>query len=79
MGYAIECALKAYIAKQTKRHDFPRDRKFVNDIYTHDLDKLLRVSGLEPEYRKEIKRNPSFELNWMIVKDWSEQARYATS
>lgn len=76
LGYAVECAFKAYIAKQTKRYDFP-DRKFVNDIYTHDLNKLLSVSGLESEYRKESKRNSNFELNWTIVKDWSEQSRYA--
>ena len=76
LGYAVECAFKAYIAKQTKRYDFPPDRKFVTDIYTHDLNKLLSVSGLEPEYRKEIRRNPNFELNWTIVKDWSEQSRY---
>jgi HEPN domain-containing protein len=77
LGYAVECAFKACIAKQTKRYDFP-ERKFINDIYTHDLNKLLNVSGLEPEHRKESKRNPSFELNWTIVKDWSEQSRYVT-
>src|SRR5437764_14458781 len=70
LGYAVECAFKACIAKQTKRYDFP-DRKFVNDIYTHDLNKLLSVSGLEQEHRRESQRNPSFELNWTIVKDWS--------
>jgi HEPN domain-containing protein len=78
LGYAVECALKAYIAKQTKRYDFPPDRKFVNDIYTHELNKLLSVSGLEQKYREEIKRNPNLELNWTIVKDWSEQSRYVT-
>ena len=77
LGYAVECAFKAYIAKQTKRHDFP-DWKFVKDIYTHDLNKLLSLSGLEAEYRKESSRNPDFELNWTIVKDWSERARYVS-
>ena len=75
LGYAVECALKACIARQTRRNDFP-DRKFVNDIYTHDLNRLLSVSGLEPEHRRESNRNPSFEVNWTIVKDWSEQSRY---
>lgn len=75
LGYAVECAFKACIARQTRRYDFP-DRKFVNDIYTHDLNKLLSVSGLEPEHRRESNRNPIFELNWTIVKDWSEQSRY---
>jgi len=75
LGYAVECALKACIARQTRRYDFP-DRQFVNDIYTHDLNKLLSVSGLEPEHRRESNRNPIFELNWTIVKGWSEQSRY---
>lgn len=78
LGYAVECALKACIARQTRRYDFP-DRKLVNDSYTHDLSKLLSVSGLEPEYRKESDNNPTFELNWTIVKDWSEQSRYTVS
>lgn len=76
LGYAVECAFKACIAKQTKRYDFPPDRKFVNDIYTHDLNKLLSISGLEPEHRKESKSDSNFELNWTIVKDWSAQSRY---
>jgi HEPN domain-containing protein len=75
LGYAVECALKACIAKQTKRYDFP-DFKRVKDSYTHDLNALLKLSGLEPEYRKETGRNASFEVNWSIVKDWSEQSRY---
>lgn len=75
LGYAVECAFKARIARQTRRYDFP-DLKFVRDIYTHDLNQLLRVSGLEPGHRRESIRNPVFELNWTIVKDWSEQSRY---
>lgn len=75
LGYALECAFKACVAKQIKRYDFP-DRKLVDKSYTHDLDVLLKVSGLEPEHRKESRSNPSFELNWTIVKDWSEQSRY---
>ena len=31
LGYAVECALKACIARQTKAFDFP-DRKLINDI-----------------------------------------------
>jgi HEPN domain-containing protein len=75
LGYSVECAFKACVAKQMRRFDIP-DKKLVNDIYTHDLNKLLRISGLEPEFRKESMVNPAFELNWAIVKDWSEESRY---
>ena len=77
LGYAIECALKACIAKQIKRYDFP-DRKLVNDSYSHDLEKLLSVSGLKSELQKEIRNNPNLEVNWAIVKDWSVESRYST-
>ncbi len=43
------CA-QSLIAKQVREFDFP-DRKVVNDSYVHDLEKLLNVSGLMPEYR----------------------------
>lgn len=75
LGYAVECALKACIARQTKAFDFP-DRKMINDIYTHDLEKLLNASGLKADHQNECRANPNFQLNWTIVKDWSEQSRY---
>lgn len=75
LGYAVECALKASIAKQIKRYDFP-DRKLINDSYSHELEKLLSVSGLKAELQKEIRNNQDLEVNWAIVKDWSVESRY---
>jgi HEPN domain-containing protein len=75
IGYAVECALKACIAKQTKRHDFPN--KNSAKIYTHDLNILLEFSGLQTKHREKSKKNPNFELNWTILKDWKEDARYS--
>jgi hypothetical protein len=76
LGYAVECAFKACIAKQTRRYDFPPRPKVINAIYTHDLNQLLDASGLKIEHQKESRSNPSFGSNWAIVKDWSEQSRY---
>ena len=77
LGYAIECALKACIAKQIKRYDFP-DRKLINDSYSHELEKLLGVSGLKEKLQDEIRNNPNLEVNWAIVKDWKVESRYST-
>jgi HEPN domain-containing protein len=77
-GYAVECALKACIAKQIKKHDFP-DRKLILDSYTHDLSKLLSLSGVKDKQRKRAAQNPDFELSWAVVKDWSEKEAYAPS
>jgi hypothetical protein len=71
-GYVIECTLKACIAKKTKRFDFP-DKRVVQDIYTHNLEQLVKAAGLENE--RKVEGEP-FQKNWAIVKDWSEHSRY---
>ena len=75
IGYAVECALKACVAKQVRRYDFP-DRKLANEVFTHDLEKLMSLAGLAPELKKEMEVNKPLELNWAVVKDWSESSRY---
>ena len=79
LGYAIECALKACIAKATKRHDFPPNLETVRAIYIHDLAKLLKSAGLEPKHQHRAKTKPTFARYWAIVKDWNEQVRYQTA
>jgi HEPN domain-containing protein len=74
-GYAAECALKACVCKQVQRYDFP-DRKVANEVFTHDLEKLMRLSGLARELEKEMEMNKTLELNWAVTKDWSEASRY---
>ena len=74
-GYAVECALKAYLAKQTKEHDFP-NKKIAIDSYTHNLSQLIRVGGLQTALDHEMDRDSKFAVNWAIVKDWSEESRY---
>lgn len=74
-GYAVECALKACIAKQIKRHDFP-DKKLIMDAHTHDLEKLVRLAGLRQELERAFQRNSALELNWTVTRDWSETKRY---
>ena len=78
-GYAVECALKACIAKQTIEFDFPPDRNTVNRIYSHNLQVLLKEAALEREHRFEYLSNDSFAFNWDEATEWSEQARYQTS
>jgi hypothetical protein len=75
-GYVIECALKACIAKQTKRYDFPSSPEDARNYYNHDLTRLLKASGLEPDFKQACKDHEALRVNWTIVKNWSEQARY---
>jgi hypothetical protein len=74
----VECALKACVAKQIKQHDFP-DKKLVNEAYTHDLQKLVRISGLSPDFEQARHQNTALDINWAVVKDWSEASRYDIS
>ena len=76
-GYAVECGLKACIAKQTRRHEFP-DRGLVIQSYTHDLKTLVAAAGLETQRDSDAAYDPDFGSNWAVVKDWSEQSRYET-
>lgn len=77
-GYAVECALKACIAKQYKRHEFP-DKKIVNDSYTHDLKKLAAIAKVD-EARLEFSNSDEvFQKNWDLITLWSEESRYRTA
>lgn len=74
-GYAIECALKACIAKQFKRFEFP-DKQRVNDSYTHDLKKLAALCGLKQAILDQAADDEGFQANWNLVTLWSEKSRY---
>jgi HEPN domain-containing protein len=78
-GYAVECTLKACIAKKTKRFEFPAKAEYIRKLYTHELDKLLSLAGLDAQLNKDIGANKVFEANWSTVKDWTEESRYRTS
>ncbi len=74
-GYAIECGLKACVAKQTRRFDFP-DKPTVDRAWTHDLTRLISVAGLDIELTTAIDSDATLGRNWRIVKDWNETSRY---
>jgi hypothetical protein len=78
VGYAVECALKACVAKRTNRHDFP-DKRTAVDAWTHDLQKLVHLAGAWSDLQKDMQVSPALEINWAIAQDWSESARYDLS
>jgi HEPN domain-containing protein len=76
-GYALECGLKACIARLTNQDDFPRDRKFVEECYTHNLEKLLKAAGLKAALDADTSANPALAGNWGVANEWEETSRYA--
>jgi HEPN domain-containing protein len=76
-GYSVECAIKACIAKQTQRYEFP-DKDRVQKSFVHKPADLLRVANLYDELQRSIAANARLEASWNIVLGWSEQSRYST-
>ena len=60
IGYAVECALKACVARQVKRFDFP-DKFLANKVFTHNLEKLVGLAGLGSDFMNDMK--PGSKLN----------------
>lgn len=77
-GYAVECALKSCICKETQKYDFP-NKELANKSHIHILEELIKVAGLAKQFKEEKVKNPNFELNWAVVKDWSVKKRYSLS
>jgi HEPN domain-containing protein len=72
-GYAIELALKARICRTLKWAGFPSTRKdfeSLSSLKTHDLDILLKLSGLENKIQA------GFAVEWGIVATWEPESRY---
>ena len=78
-GYAVECALKACIAKKRKRFEFPPKKDTVGRMYDHNLSTLLDVAGLKTLLDTAIAANPDLAANWNTVKEWNVESRYESS
>ena len=77
-GYAVECGLKACIAKRTGLHDFP-DKDRVLKSYSHNLGALLEPAALANDHKSIFDTNRLFKANWSVVRDWNETSRYTQS
>jgi HEPN domain-containing protein len=77
-GYAVECALKACIAKRTQVHDFPPKPQVVRDYYQHDLESLAKLAGLESDLKRRQQSMVQFKASWELTVEWSEEKRYET-
>jgi hypothetical protein len=75
-GYAVEIALKARICRTLKWSEFPEtsaEFKGLQSIKTHDLEVLLRLSGVEGRIKTK------YMPEWSLVLDWDPEKRYQTT
>jgi hypothetical protein len=75
-GYAVECGLKACIAKLMKAEEFP-DKSFAEKCWTHDVDRLVLLAGLRDQRDADSKVDIQFRETWATVNEWDESSRYA--
>jgi HEPN domain-containing protein len=78
-GYAVELALKACIIKMLLARDAFPEKEFSRNCYTHDVEKLVGLAGLESAWKIATAADPDLKTNWVLVKDWSEEKRYHRS
>lgn len=74
-GYAVECGLKACIAKRTRKGSFP-DKDFAQKCWVHDINKLVEVAGLTAARDAAAPRGSPAEQNWQLAQNWNERQRY---
>jgi HEPN domain-containing protein len=77
-GYAVECALKSCILVRVAAGVgiIFDDRRFCDKCWTHDLEQLIVVAGLDAEFKATLRADQDLEFNWEIVTRWSEASRY---
>lgn len=75
LGYAVECAIKSCIAKQTLKYQFP-DKELANKSHVHDLMSLMQVAGIWQNLQIDMKIHQALYDNWAVVKDWKVTSRY---
>ena len=74
-GYAVECALKACIAK-LRIFDIPQN--MLKQVYIHDFTALIKTAGLEDEHKSTYDNDVDFRTKWDIAKLWSPESRYSS-
>jgi HEPN domain-containing protein len=77
-GYGLEIALKACIARQISADTIP-DKKFINDVYVHDIQRLVRLAGLSFPLQQAQDTDFEFGQRWGIVCQWSPDSRYLST
>ena len=78
LGYAVECAIKACIAKQFRQDEVPEKRS-VEQFYTHKLEQLLQHDSVKAAFQAKAAADRVFRVNWNTVKDWDPVVRYKHS
>lgn len=72
-GYVVELALKARICRLLDFEEYPDTGDFRRLYATHDLDQLLKLSGLS---RKMSLQEDALFKSWSVAALWKPERRY---
>jgi HEPN domain-containing protein len=80
-GYAVECGLKACVLVRIEADPgvIFQNKKFSENCWTHSALELVKLASLEVVRAADAINNRDLGRNWLVVKDWSEKARYETT
>ena len=69
VGFATECALKAYIMRRERFNRWP-SKASRPDLHTHDLRKLMQIAGIV------VHPKDALAPSWHIVLQWDRDQGY---
>ncbi len=75
-GYAVECALRACVAKRINKYEFPPGPDFSSKCFTHKIEQLVELVALTEVRKADTRADAVLRTNWNTVKDWNEHSRY---
>ncbi len=79
-GYVIECSLKACLLRHLgESAAIFGDKEYLKKLakcWTHDLEELMILAGLEAAFGKSCGANLTLSDFWGVTKDWKESSRY---
>jgi len=74
-GYAVECALKAYICTLSLKDTFP-PKRVEKSHYIHDFVTLIDTANLKRIFDTAKDGDKNLNTAFSIIKDWSPDIRY---
>jgi HEPN domain-containing protein len=79
-GYSVECGLKScilrYLGESAAIFGEQSYLKRLANCWTHDLEELVKLAGLNARFGMDRGANPRLEDFWIVTKDWKETSRY---
>jgi HEPN domain-containing protein len=74
-GYAVELLLKALLSSRFRADTIP-DPIWLKDVFTHNLERLLKLAQLDDDLKQRSDVDDEFKGRWDIVLEWNETSRY---